>query len=545
MILKKSYVFKALLLVGGVVFFASCEKEFNTLGSDLVENPGFEVSKRVFEVDAANRELAAVRTDLMPMYELSDYTDPVFGKSQASYISQLSLSVTSPTFGELSEAEEAVADSDEDVNTVPENETVTKVYLDIPFFGVASDTLDDKNLPIPYKIDSVFGDVESPVRISVQEYTKFLRQNNPATNFQGEQEYYSNEDPQPFLAEMLYDDNYLLNFEELRFFDNQDDPDTEEDESEDVSSRLSPRIRLELDNAFFQERIIDMEGKDVLENQELFRDYLRGIYVNIDHPADDLKMLLNTIEGSITIKYDYDAYNEESEAIEVARDSFVLSLGRKAINVFSAPVYPSVVNDAVAAGIGADRLYLKGQSGIDAVVDISAGEDMETFMSEAKANDWLLNEASLLFYVDETASDLSNLPERLYLYDSDNSIALLDYTQDPVGAINELPQLSYLFYDGRLQNEEGSAPYYKFRVTEHLKNIINNDSTNVRLGLAVTRNILDGALVSAINKEGAEVVVPRSSINYPSGVVLYGAAVPAEEQDKRVRMEVIYTEPNN
>lgn len=529
--------------MSGVVFFASCEKEFTTLGSDLVEDPGFEVSKEVFEVHAANKELSAVRTDLMPMYELSDYTDPVFGKSQASYITQLSLSLPSPRFGELSAEEEAGAEGDEDPATIMENETVTKVFLDIPFFSVASDTLEDKNKPIPYKIDSVFGSTEVPVRFTVQEYTRFLRQNDPANNFQGEQEYFSDEEPEAFLADVLFDGDYILDFEEIRFFENEDDPDTDEDESQNISTRFSPRIRLELDNSFFQQRILDMEDEDVLENQELFRDYLRGLFVKIDHPSDDLKMLLNTREGNITIKYDYDKYNEETEAVEVAKDSFVLNLSRKAINVFDNEVYPAAVSEAITAGIGADRLYLKGQSGLNANIDLSAGQDMETFLAEAKANDWLLNEANLYFYVDEEASDMANLPERLYLFDQDNEVALIDYNRDPVGPVANFPELSFLFFDGRLEHEDGEAPYYRFRVTEHIKNIINNDSLNVNLALSVTSNILNGVLVSAKDAEGVETVVPQAAIGYPYSVVLYGANVPAEEQDKRVRLELMYTEP--
>lgn len=103
--------------------------------------------------------------------------------------------------------------------------------------------------------------------------------------------------------------------------------------------------------------------------------------------------------------------------------------------------------------------------------------------------------------------------------------------------------MSFLFFDGRLEHEDGEAPYYRFRVTEHIKNIINNDSLNVNLALSVTSNILNGVLVSAKDAEGVETVVPQAAIGYPYSVVLYGANVPAEEQDKRVRLELMYTEP--
>lgn len=546
MCFKKSNVFKALLVIGGVVFFTSCEKEFNTLGVDLVEDTNFDVKKQVLEVHARNRNLSAVRTDLMPLYQLSDYTDPVFGRSQSSVIAQLTLGKSSPSFGTLSQDAENGAEADEDPATIAENERVTKVYLDIPFFSTAVDTLDDDNEPVPYDIDSLYGDIESQVHFTVQEYTKFLRERDPATNFQLFQEYYSNEDPAAFLSTVLFDSDYQFNFDELIFFDNEDDPDTEDvDESQNVSSRFSPRIRLELDTQFFQEKIIDMEGSEVLENQNLFQDYLRGIYISMDHPSDDLKMLLNFREGNLTIKYDYDTYNEDSEQVEVAKDSFALNLQGRLINLYSEDAYPLPVADAIAQENEASRLYLKGESGVTAEVDLTAGQDISTFLADAKANDWLINEANLIFYVDKQATGNQELPSRLYLYDFENNAALLDYFRDPIGQVQNLPQSSYLYYGGILNDEEGGTPNYKFRVTEHIKSIINNDSTNVKLGLSVTGNIFNVNSVTAFEQGGEETEVPQAANYFPTSVVLYGANVPSEEQDKRVKLELIYTEPRN
>ncbi|WP_224488524.1 DUF4270 domain-containing protein [Robertkochia flava] len=552
MIFKKSYVLKTLLILSGVIFFTSCEKDFNTLGVDLVEDANFDVKKQVYEVNASNVNLASVRTDFMPndpntlnlvpTYQLSDYTDAVFGKSKASFITQLSLELTPPTFGNLSAADEANAGAGDDPAVINENERVTKVYLDIPFFSTVSDTLDDDNLPRPYDVDSVFGDVQTPFTVTVQEYTKYLRDRDPQSNFQRIQEYFSDEDAQPFLSTVLFSGDYRLNFEELIFFDNEDDPDTEEDESQNVSSRFSPRIRLELDSQFFQERILDKEGDDVLSNQELFRDYLRGIYIGIDHPSDNLKMLLRTNDGNITIKYDYDTYNAETEAVEVARDSFSLNFQTKNFNIYEEEPYPMEVMDAVTAGVGADRLYLKGESGTIAKVDLSAGQDMEAFLNEARANEWLINEANLIFYADDQLTGNQNLPDRLFLYDFENSEVLVDYRTDAVGPVTTFPNSSYLYYGGLLDDEDGT-PKYKFRVTEHIKNIISNDSTNVNLGLSVTSNIFNSFVVSAFDQDGSKVSVPQGAAAYPYSVVLYGANVSAEDQAKRVKLELIYTEP--
>lgn len=540
MFLKRSYALQALLILSGVVFFSSCEKEFNELGVDLIEDNNFDIRTQSFNVTAANIGLAAVRTDAMPLYQLSDYTDEIFGRSQASYVTQLTLSQTSPVFGDLSKQ----AEIDSSFN---ENERVTQVILDLPFFSRANDTLSDNNAPVPYDIDSVFGDTDAPLQVVVQEYTKYLRNLDPATNFQSPQEYYSNEDPAPFLSTVLFEGSYTLNFEEILFFENEDDPDTPDvDESQDVSSRFSPRIRLSLDPQFFQDKILDMEGEEVLTNQELFQDFLRGIYVALDHPADDLKMLLNANEGNVVVKYDYDFRNAESNEIEVAKDSFLLSIGRgKSFNIYNEAPYPTSVQEAIAAGEAAQRLFLKGESGAAATIDLGSGADLEGFIAQAQENNWLINEANLYIYPDVQLTGNQELPGRMFLYDFENNTTLFDYIFDPVGLVQDLPLSSYPFYDGILQDEDGADPFYRFRITEHVKNIVNNDSTNVKLGLSLTANVNSAALVTAFDEMTEEIQVPQAAHYYPFSVVLHGANLPAEEQDKRIRLELIYTEPKS
>lgn len=540
MFLKKSYALQALLILSGVVFFSSCEKEFNELGVDLIEDNNFDIRTQSFNVTATNTNFSAVRTDAMPLYQLSDYTDVLFGRSQASYVTQLTLSQTSPVFGDLSKQ----AEIDSSFN---ENERVTEVILDLPFFSTANDTLSDNNAPIPYDIDSVFGDTDAPIQVTVQEYTKYLRNLDPATNFQSLQEYYSNEDPAPFLSTVLFDNSYILNFEEILFFENEDDPDTpDEDESQDVSSRFSPRIRLSLDAQFFQNKILDMEGEEVLSNQELFQDFLRGIYVAIDHPSDDLKLLLNANDGNVVVKYDYDFLNSENNEIEVAKDSFLLNIGQgKSFNIYNEDPYPTSVQEAIASGESAQRLYLKGESGVAAAIDLSSGQDLEGFIAQAKENNWLINEANLYIYPDAQLTGNQELPGRMFLYDFENNTTLFDYILDPVGLVQDLPLSSYPFYDGILQDEDGEDPFYRFRITEHVKNIVNNDSTNVKLGLSLTANVNSAAFVTAFDQMAEELQVPQAANYYPFSVVLFGANLPAEEQEKRIRLELIYTEPKN
>ena len=81
---------------------------------------------------------------------------------------------------------------------------------------------------------------------------------------------------------------------------------------------------------------------------------------------------------------------------------------------------------------GEEKLYVRGGEGIAAVVslfgDDNDGNGVADELDEIRQNNWLINEANLIFYVDQDAiSDGYKEPERLILYDIDNGRLLTDY----------------------------------------------------------------------------------------------------------------------
>src|SRR5690606_31261989 len=86
-----------------------------------------------YDVFAYNKGITAVQTNKLPVYQLGTLVDPIYGKRNASIISQISLSSLNPTFGDLAQSVDDNADTDDQKNTIQENETVTEVYLHIPY----------------------------------------------------------------------------------------------------------------------------------------------------------------------------------------------------------------------------------------------------------------------------------------------------------------------------------------------------------------------------------------------------------------------------
>ena len=135
----------------------------------------------------------------------------------------------------------------------------------------------------------------------------YLPKLDPEDNFESEMAFYSNKDfdQEGLTSQSLFDDKISIDLNEIISF-KADDPETEEvDESSEVDQRLSPRIRIPLDTDFFQQSILDIEGDEILLDNNRFQEYFNGIFIGFQSTASPLMMQLNFSGGRIQIEYDY------------------------------------------------------------------------------------------------------------------------------------------------------------------------------------------------------------------------------------------------
>ncbi|MEY3499398.1 MAG: hypothetical protein RL308_1067, partial [Bacteroidota bacterium] len=93
---------------------------------------------------------------------------------------------------------------------------------------------------------------------------------------------------------------------------------------------------------------------------------------------------------------------------------------------------------------------------------------------------------------------------------------------------------------------------YKIRLTNHVRNLISKDSTNVRLGLVVTESIAttsNAKLKNTTTGDNPLSKIPTSSVINPLGTVLFGNNIPNDLANKanyakRLKLEIYYTKPN-
>lgn len=520
----KNAMLKITTVVAVVFSFVACEDDFETIGSGVIGEPHFAADLyEDTELTARTNSLAPVQTNNLPLYLLGVYVDPVFETQTASILSQVNLSTLNPDFGT-----EPVLDS---------------VVLYIPYLSREIETEDGEPA---YALDSIYG--SDPIKLSIYETNFFLNDLDPDTNFEQAQKYYSNlggRIEENLTSNLLYlNESFVPTPAEIVEY-----PINAEGVRDTV--RRAPGLRFELSTDFFQSKIIDAAGSAQLSNAASFRNYLRSLYIKAEKTGDDGTMMLLNLAAEntgITLYYttkvpdteDEDEDGDETELIEEER-AYRLLLGPARVNTFEQEVPP--VTDA-------ENIYLKGGEGSMAIIDLFSGPDADgdgvsDELEFLRESEWLVNEANLEFYVNQDLMTGVNEPERLFIYDLDNNIRLYDYVLEQATRENPLTSLANQNHLGPLQRTEtGEGIKYKIKITQHINNVLNRDSTNVRLGLVVSQNVNLLRNSAVLQTPNAEVKrVPVSSVITPEATVLYGPD--AQDDEKRLRLRIYYTEPKN
>ena len=547
-----------LLSVFFIILIYSCDKEFTSIDSDVIsaENAiNFNTSSIDYPIVASNLRLNPVKSNNLPSFMLGYNNNPFYGESKASFLGQIVPAEFSPSFGE--------------------NVVLDSVVLTIPYYSRGVDTDDDGN--ISYEIDSVYGNTAT--KLYVYKSNFYLRDFNPSGDFSDSQNYYSNGalsnsetiNQSEIEAELLYESGVLG--------DGSDDfiPSSERIDltlldslgESYVASSIAPAVRLKLNNPndnFWQSLFFENEGNPELINPNTFKEFFRGLYIKADGVNSEGSMMLLNFASSntkLTIHYtsetstdsDTDSGGTSTETI-TSQNEYVLNFTDNLVNIYENNFQVDVSNSNTVEGD--ERIYLKGGEGYMSTVDLFSGdiEDDNGVMvnafdhfknsfydEENEIANKIINEAYIEFFVDQT-QDIGSEPDRIYLYNFEQNTALIDYFLDQSVSsttINaKINHLEPLTRDGDSITGEGVK--YKIRITEHLNNLILRDSTNAKLALVVTSNVGSIDNFSILNSGEEERDFPSGAILTPKGTVLHGSQ--SEDLDKRPRIKIYYTDPN-
>ena len=588
--------------------FISCNKDYKTVGLNLIDNNTFRTNLEEIPLSVKMRNIPPYVSNTVTTFQIGEYNDNIYGLSKVNFLSQVNFEDPNLVFGDYSQSNEDNPDGN--ISRIQEIETIKNVFLDIPFYtniddddndgviniydvdstdpysdsdGDGVSDADESNLgqnPLDqdtdgdgildgedtesinphagrtlYELDSLIGNPEATFKLKVSELDYFLRPYDPDSNFEKFQKYYSNNTlPENFSGYTLFDSEVKIDSNELVFY-NEDDPETEEDdESEVVKERLSPRIRVDLDHDFFQTKFLDMEGSQEISNLDNFKLYFKGLVLEAYDFSDPLLMILNFNEAEIKVEYEFQKYNKQDTPDDTSDDTvdseeadFLFKLNGIKLNSFKHDPYPGYVYSAIADTVtNPERIYLKGGQGIMAEIELFKDDNGVDVLEEIRSKEWLVNEANISIYIDkEMLSSSGGIiePSRLYLYDLVNKAPIIDYFVD-----NSAGQKSYqnkVIHGGIIElDDDKNGLMYKIRISEHIKNVVRKDSTNVKLGLVVSSDISNTINIEVKDSEYMSFTPLSSAIN-PLGTVLIGPSPSAENFEKRMKLNLFYTEVNN
>ncbi|MFN7013969.1 MAG: DUF4270 domain-containing protein [Bacteroidia bacterium] len=593
--MKKSFLkIFAVITIAFVVI--SCDKDFNTIGSDLVDNAHFNLEEYEVEyLKAYSIATEAVQSNNLPINALGIYEDPYFGITKAHFVSQVELSNPNPTLGE--------------------NAVIDSVYLYVPYFSHLSplSTADNR----VYELDSVYGDSnDAKFKLHVYENKYFLRDFDPETNFQSSQKYYTDEKPLVDLfkgtellnnsSNIAQNEEFLISNKEIIIYktngsglyvDNAGEVLANQTDASlrVIKERKAPGIWLDLKNSFFQQKILDAAASGVLFNNNIFKDYFRGLLFEVEEivPGQGALAMLDFSAAEFKILFKSEIGGGVPLRRTLSLQMGYLATGSKKCNSINFLEHTKSTNYQNELQIsnqatGDNKLFIKGGNGSVAFIDVF-GEDvmkvvddvlvpeplgngvpdeLDRLRIDLKLNKWLINEANLVFYTENSVMSATNIvqPQRIYIFDATNDKPIIDYYADPStssdvkknkasfgGIISEVKDI----------NGDVVGSKYSFRITEYIKRLLINEdtsnNTNLRIGVSVTEsiNLIANAYINPTNPNpiiiGSDRVdfVPVASVMNPLGTVLHGPTSTATYVDDKgntvpmkLQLKIYFTKPN-
>jgi len=517
--------YKSILIVLSLVVLTSCDLGFNEVGTDIVGDNNFSLKPESKQVLAFNQSTGAVQSNNLSVNALGIYNNPAFGTTTANFVTQVQLASVNPTI---------------DLALAP---VIDSVILKIPYYSTKVGFEDD-GVTGKYELDSIYGPSgsklnPSKLKLGVYESGYFLRDIDP--NSLDEQAYFSNQNSlfDSNKGQLLNTSTSLSENEEFFFSEKETREDTKDSDLKLVTTRSAPSMRLSLDKNFFQNKIFSSAASGKLVTNDVFKNYFRGLYFKVEKSSTATTQLamMNFKGGTVTVYYKENTSSSNSTKVN---KTIALNLTGNCVNLFQNDYLPEYTNAVSSpnSSEGDTKLYLKGGEGSMAVINLFGDGELE----QLRARNLLINDASLTFTIDN--SNVSDEPNRIYLYDLNNKKSLADYSSDIT--TRSAQKYNKYVHGGIIKiGSDKKGIQYKIKLTNHIRNLVKNDTvTNVQLGLVVTENINDVSNKKIANPvySGKITKIPTASVINPLGTILYGSNSTVPE-DKRLKFEIYYTEP--
>lgn len=523
--------FKSFFLLVIISVFTSCDKDYSTVGEDLIGDNNFELAPDLLsKVEASTKETGPIASNNLDINSLGVLDNKAFGQTTANFATQVQLAIINPTI---------------DANLAQNVESVT---LYIPYY-TKKDVITNSDGTHVYALDSIYGDKAAKLKLSIYENEYSLGEiNTEPEDFDSNYPQYYYTDQNTFFnvskGTLLYS-NSAFGFSEKEFVDLVPATST----TAATTTYVAPGMRLELDKPFFQDLLFNKSNaKYSLTTNDDFAEYFKGLCFIVEKAdANGVLARMNFKKGTIVVKY-----KEKTSSTDpvLVNKSITLNLTGNTVNLLS---NEPTTGTGFYSNQSTERLYLRGGEGSIVTIDLfnptvdvvtynrttkqieSGSNSIPDDLDYIKEKGRLINDASLTFYIDQTLMAGVTEPSKIFLYDIDNQ---------------------RIFSAASIEKDaSGRGLKYKIGITDYIRGLVTNDNTSVKLGVSVaqqptnirfkkTKNAPPYSVWSDPNTTTTyknSFFFPESSVISPLGTILHGTN--STDESKRLKLEIYYTKP--
>lgn len=484
------------------LFSLACEDDSNSINPGFIDSDVF-VTENIENIEVRTKTNTVEKVSAVGLreYLLGNHETSSFGRLEAAIASQVIL----PSGGIRPSQRRYL--KPENIETaidtffpVPGDIPTRKLYsidrkfdavfLVIPYY---SSTNHESGDPRSYQLDSIYGETDSSLKISVSQLGEFLSPQDPTdpsetNNYSSDRDF---EAAVPF-ERLLGEKEFVPSaIDTVLYFDRHFGTETVKDSILITSAAPFISVPLNKEEAYFKAEFLDnfvVTSEDTqldrfAENEDFTR-FFRGLHIETNEEAQSL-MSLPIENAYVSFNYtDYITATIEDNSTIVLDTVFreeKLTLNSLNVNTYDHNHDQSSEEDIET------KLYVQGTGGYDVAVDLFVNKSIASLREEAnrEGEEWLINEASLKLYVHQEYENQITYP---YPEDGDwdlqrSNVILFLYRQ-PTDAPGE--QLLDYFSNSPFHSVQGilrydtetEAYYYQFYLTDYITNLLEDSNTD-------------------------------------------------------------------
>ena len=455
------------LLFAGVI---SCEKDFTDIGTNVVSNTKFTTHDTILEVLLSNVPIENVRADGLDLtdapyfgfqgqYLLGVHNRDQYEKIEASIISQVNIN-TALSISTFTNPDNLVFET-----------SIDTAFLKLPYYSTLVSNTDKPE----YTLDSIIGDKAIPFTLNIYELETYLNTLNPAdptkrNRFLSNETYQNKGIPLTEIEDfdfMPTTKDTLVIIKRRNSLGDLYETDTVKYTNNPSSEIPLPMAIIPLKKSFVKEKFLDNYETPNFASQNAFNDYFRGLVIEAKEKTKGGSLIsfnlrnssISSLRPLIEVYYTNTFFKKNSTEIDtVIKVNHSYQLGGIINNKYNMTDKVYTTNNQV---------ILQGAAGSEAKVEILNSTELEAL----KQKNWLINDASLTFYINQNA-DTTAIPSRLYLYkrgENSNGSAIL-------GQVKDVYSEGAVLFGGALLKNNNKKDRYTFRITDYLSDLIGGET---------------------------------------------------------------------